>query len=225
MEALSAVNASLLTVYDLSKMIEPHLIISNIELLVKKGGKSGLWLSPSGVPEWILQKANPGVTSVLSGIQSAVITLSDRAFAGTYVDTSGIYICDTLKCQGSNVVAYQVLPDDEKQLQDKILEFINEFRPTLILTTGGTGIGSRDNTPEAIMAIADKILPGIGELLRTYGSQHTPYSWISRSLAAVVNNTLVICLPGSERAVKEGLSCLIPILYHLIKMLHGNNHD
>jgi molybdenum cofactor synthesis domain-containing protein len=150
-----------------------------------------------------------------------VITLSDRAFAGTYEDTSGIYICDALKLHGSEVVAYQVLPDDEKQLQDKIFTMIDQYKPTLILTTGGTGIGPRDITPEAIMAIADKTLPGIGELLRAYGSQYTPYSWISRTLAAVVKNTLVICLPGSERAVKEGVSCLMPILSHLIKMLHG----
>lgn len=225
MEALSAVNASLLTVYDLSKMIEPHLILSNIQLLLKKGGKSGLWLSPSGVPEWVMQKVSLDKNLELLGMHSAVITLSDRAFSGVYEDASGPYICNALKSFGSDVVAYQVLPDDEKQLQDKIFALITEFKPALIVTTGGTGIGQRDGTPEAIMAIADKLLPGIGELLRAYGSQYTPYSWISRSIAAVVNNTLVICLPGSEPAVKEGLFCLRPVLSHLIKMIHGNSHD
>lgn len=172
-----------------------------------------------------MQKASLDRSPDLSGVKSAVITLSDRACAGVYDDTSGHSICNALKSIGSNVVAYQVLPDDEKQLQDKIFAIINEFKPTLIITTGGTGMGKRDITPEAIIAIADKTLPGIGELLRTYGSQFTPYSWISRSLAAVVKNTLVICLPGSERAVKEGLACLSPVLSHLSSILHGNNHD
>lgn len=225
MEAMSAVNAALLTVYDLTKMVEPHLIISNVQLLLKKGGKNGLWLSPAGVPEWIMQKVNISANPIFLDVPSAVITLSDRANAGIYPDISGEYICSALKSLGSHVVAYHVLPDDEKQLQDTILAIINEFEPSLILTTGGTGISKRDITPEAILAIADKTLPGMGELLRAYGSQFTPNSWMSRSLAAVVKNSLVICLPGSEKAVKESFSCISPIIQHLMMMLRGSNHD
>lgn len=225
MEAISAVNVALLTIYDLTKMVEPHLIISDIQLLLKKGGKSGLWLSPDGVPPWIMQKIKIDVTPSLLGVQSAVITLSDRASSGVYEDKSGAYICKTLKSLGSSVTAYHVLPDDQKQLQNKIFAIIEEFKPAFIITTGGTGIGKRDITPDAILAIADKTLPGIGELLRAYGSQFTAHSWISRSLAAVVKDTLIICLPGSEKAVKEGLSCICPIIQHLIMMLNGNDHD
>ncbi len=225
MEALSAVNAALLTVYDLSKMIEPNLIMSDIQLLLKRGGKSGLWLSPTGVPEWVLKKACPDEQFALTNIQSAVMTLSDRAFKGVYDDKSGQYLRNTLSELGSVVVDYEVLPDDEKQLQEKLLTLINELKPQLVFTTGGTGIGQRDITPETIMAMADKKLPGIGELLRIDGSQFIPTSWISRSCAVIIQDTVVICLPGSEQAVKEGLSCLAPILPHLIQMRHGHHHD
>lgn len=225
MEAVSAVSAALLTIYDLTKMIESHLIISDIQLLLKKGGKSGLWLSPTGVPEWILEKIKINTSPSLLGVQFAVITLSDRASIGVYEDKSGKYICSALKTLGGDVVSYDVLPDDIKQLQDKIFAIIEAYKPALILTTGGTGITKRDVTPEAILAIADKTLPGIGELLRAYGSQFTVNSWISRSLAAVVKNTLIICLPGSEKAVKESFSCISPIIHHLTMMLNGSNHD
>ena len=225
MEAISAVNAALLTIYDLSKMMEPHLIISNIQLLLKKGGKSGLWLSPSGVPEWICKKACLDEQPHLTDLKSAIISLSDRAFKGIYEDRSGQYLCNTLTSMGSEVVDYQLLPDDEKSLQEKILSIVSELKPDFIFTTGGTGIGPRDITPESVLAISDKKLPGVGELLRMYGSQSTPYSWISRSCAMTIKNTLVICFPGSENGVKEGLACLAPILGHFIKMLHGEQHD
>lgn len=223
MEALSAVNAALLTVYDLTKMVEPHLLITDVKLLLKQGGKQGLWLTPSGVPDWILEKITPPAS--LSPLTFAVVTISDRASLGQYDDRSGQWLCDILKDRGGVITAYDILPDDIKPLQSHLLAVIESPHPDVIFTTGGTGIAPRDITPEAILALADKVLPGLGEYLRAYGSQFTPYSWISRSQAVIVRNTLIISLPGHPSAVKEGLTCLTPLLPHLIETLRGGSHD
>lgn len=225
MEALSAVSAALLTVYDLTKMVESHLMISEVRLLLKQGGKQGLWLSNLGVPEWVLNKTISAKQTSLAGISSAVVTLSDRACAGHYKDDSGLWLCEALSAQGSELVSYKVLEDDVQSLQEHLLAIIDTHHPDFIVTTGGTGIAPRDVTPEAILALADKQIPGIGEWLRAYGSQFTPYSWVSRSMAVVIRKTLVIVLPGSPAAVNEGLSCLIPLIPHLIQQLRGGSHD
>ncbi|MCX7117825.1 MAG: bifunctional molybdenum cofactor biosynthesis protein MoaC/MoaB [Legionellales bacterium] len=225
MEALSAVNAALLTVYDLTKMVESNLIISEVRLLLKQGGKQGLWLSPQGVPEWVLNKTKSTEKKRLSQITSGVITLSDRANGGHYEDRSGQWLCDALRSEGSELLAYDLLPDDKTLLQTRIIDIINQHHPHLILTTGGTGISPRDITPEALLGLSTQTVPGIGEYLRANGHLFTPLSWISRSMAVIIENTLVIALPGRLAAVQEGLPCLIPLIPHLVQQLQGGNHD
>ncbi len=224
MEALSAVNSSLLTIYDLAKQICKNIVIKNIELLFKSGGKSGTWITNSNYPEWMLQYIKEPIENNLSGIDFAVITLSDRASKGIYDDNSGNYLKTRIQKNNGNLVHYALLPDEPKELQE-IIQKITEEKPIIVLTNGGTGFSKRDKTPEALKAISTREFTGIGELLRKHGSNSTKFSWLSRSSAFEVKNSLVICLPGSEKAVSENMDALIPILPHIHSILIGNNHD
>lgn len=227
MEALSGVTTGLLTIYDLSKISEPSLTISDVRLLVKIGGKSGTWFNPQvkDFPQWI-NKYIPR-TPDLSMINFATISLSDRASVGVYADKSGQLLQQLLIDYGAQSEGHYLLADDAQLLQQKLEALINisDNKLNLIVTTGGTGVGVRDIVPETILALGGREIPGIGELLRIYGSKFTPFSFGSRSVACVISNILIIALPGSSNAVAEGVTCLAPILIHLIKMIQGGDHD
>ncbi len=226
MEALAGVNAALLTIWDLTKMVEPDLGIEGIRLLAKKGGKSGLWLNPAGIPAWVrTQMLPPPATPSLNGIRVAVITLSDRASTGEYEDRSGPLAATLLEAAGAIVTETSVLPDDPQQLREKILALQARADTRLIITSGGTGIAPRDSTPETVAALADRVIPGIGEHLRQFGAQFTPFSWSSRSIGATLGNMLIVTLPGNPKAVREGIECLLPQLPHLINTLDNIKHD
>ena len=129
---------------------------------------------------------------------------------------------------GASNLAYELIADEATLLKAKLSEILaleGDKRPQLIITSGGTGIASRDIAPETILSLGGREIPGIGELLRLYGSKFTQFSWGSRSLAVVVERCLVIALPGSSNAVREGVECLLPLLSHLVKMAEGANHD
>ena len=221
MEALAGVNAALLTVWDLTKMVEPDLCISDIRLLAKVGGKSGCWLNPEAhlIPNWVLDLVQPAVKPSLAGITAEVIVLSDRASSGVYDDKSGPVARDLLTAMGANVRAVSVIPDEPAELQAKIKTIKETGETRLIITSGGTGVSGRDSTPEAVAAIADKLIPGVGELLRTSGAAFTPLSWSSRSIGATLGNVLVVTLPGSPKAVNEGLDVLGPLMKHLLTII------
>ncbi|MFM8501283.1 MAG: bifunctional molybdenum cofactor biosynthesis protein MoaC/MoaB [Fluviibacter sp.] len=221
MEALAGVNAALLTVWDLTKMVEPDLCISDIRLLAKVGGKSGCWLNPEAhlIPNWVLDLVQPAVKPSLAGITAEVIVLSDRASSGVYEDKSGPVARDLLTAMGANVRAVSVIPDEPAELQAKIKTIKETGETRLVITSGGTGVSGRDSTPEAVAAIADKLIPGVGELLRTSGAAFTPLSWSSRSIGATLGNILVVTLPGSPKAVKEGLDVLGPLMKHLLTII------
>ena len=222
MEALAGVNAALLTIYDLCKMVEPALRISDVHLLLKFGGKKGLWLSPSGVPKWILESVTPSQEKQLSGRQVAVLTMSDRAFNGEYEDKSGAVLKELLSDAGAEIVDYRIVPDDKIPIQECIRSIVAKHQPALIMCTGGTGVAVRDVTPEAVRELCEREIPGVGELLRSDGAKHTPYSWSSRSMAGIISNTIIITLPGNPNAVKEGMDALLPLLVpHLIRTLRG----
>lgn len=225
MEALSGVNAGLLTIYDLSKISEPSLTISDIKLLVKIGGKSGIWKNPQveHYPSWI-NKYIPATTS-LSNINYATITLSDRASQGVYPDKSGVLLNEILTQQNANLVSYKILPDEKTTLAQHLRQLVTESDLQLIITTGGTGISERDIVPETLAQLGGRKIDGIGELLRLHGSKYTPFSWGSRSVAYVIDKVVIISLPGSSNAVRESMECLVPLLNHLVKMAHGGKHD
>jgi molybdenum cofactor biosynthesis protein MoaC len=220
MEALAGVNAALLTIWDLTKMVEPDLRIQNIRLLAKRGGKSGLWLSEDSIPQWIREAVAPTPGSVLAGVRAAVLTLSDRASRGDYEDHSGSAVQQYLEQHGASVVERRIIPDDQPLIEAAVRDMMVEDAPMLLICTGGTGVSARDVTPEAIRPLLTREIPGVGELLRKDGATYTPLSWSSRSLAGIIEKTLVVLLPGNPSAVKEGLSALLPdLLPHLLKIM------
>lgn len=222
MEVLAGVNAALLTIWDLSKMIEANLAMREIKLLAKKGGKSGLWLNPAGVPDWVMELVNPESKPRLKNRRVAVLTLSDRAARGEYADESGNLLKTTLEAEGAEICDYRVIPDEHDGLVSTVKEIVAQHQPHALITTGGTGVSARDITPEALAPLFDKAIPGVGELLRQDGAQYTPLSWSSRAVGGIISSTLVITLPGNPAAVKEGLSALLPkLIPHLIRIMQG----
>lgn len=222
MEVLAGVNAALLTLWDLSKMIEANLAMRDIRLLAKKGGKSGLWLNPAGVPDWVTELVKPPAEKVLSGRKAAVLTLSDRAAKGEYEDASGALLKTILENAGCIICDYRVIPDDKGEITATVQDMVKNHTPHLLVTTGGTGVSPRDDTPEALRPLFDKEIPGVGELLRSDGAGYTPLSWSSRAVGGIIGATVVATLPGNPSAVKEGLSALLPkLIPHLIRITNG----
>jgi molybdenum cofactor biosynthesis protein MoaC len=204
MEALCGVNGALLTIYDLSKAVDPAITISSIRLVLKEGGKSS---------------HAPGLT----GVRAAVITVSDRASRGETEDTSGAAIAERLAAEGTDAVRACVA--DERPQIVRAIQGARESGARLIVLTGGTGLSPRDVTPEALEEACDRLIPGFGELLRSDGSRATPMAWLSRSNAGTLGGALVVALPGGTQAVREGLDALVGILPHALHVAQGGDHD
>jgi molybdopterin adenylyltransferase len=153
-------------------------------------------------------------------ISVGIITVSDRAFRGEYEDKSGAALKAFCENQGWQVSATAVVPDEEALIGDKTQELANQS--SLILLTGGTGITERDVTPEAIRAIATQELPGFGEVMRAKSFERFPQAILSRSLAAVVGRSIVICVPGSPKGALECLEIVAGAIPHAIELLLGD---
>jgi molybdenum cofactor biosynthesis protein MoaC len=223
MEALAGVNAALLTLYDLTKPVEPALAMTAIRLLFKEGGKKGLWLHPDGMTEAERAHYRPRGIPSLAGVSCAVITLSDRASQGEYEDRSGPVLVEGLQRLHADIRHVEVLPDGVELLAQR-LRALAEDGVRLCLCTGGTGLGPRDLTPEAVRSVADRRVPGLAEMFRSESARHTPLAWLSRAEAALVGNMLVLALPGSPRAVRQGMDILAPLLAHAVAMIEGGAH-
>lgn len=223
MEALAAVNASLLTLYDLTKPVEPNLTICDISLLVKEGGKKGRWVRPEGLPDIVADFATAANTKPLDGVSCAVLTLSDRAFDGVYPDKSGPALADELLAMGAKISIQEILPDDQPKLEQRLRELCGSGEVELIMTTGGTGLTARDITPEAIQAVIDKPAPGIDEVLRSSSARHISTAWLSRSVAGVCGVTLIISLPGSPKAIGQCMETLRAIIGHGVRLASGKS--
>ncbi len=223
MEALAGANAALLTLYDLTKPVQPALSIEGVRLLFKEGGKKGLWIHPQGISEEETAHYRPRSITRLDGIHAVVITLSDRAHAGSYEDRSGLVIVNALESLGANV-QYHLLNDDQAAFAAMLREQ-SAGSIDLIISTGGTGLGPRDNAAQALAAVAARRAPGLAELFRSASAAHTPMAWLSNADAAIVGEkTLVICLPGSPKAAEQGMSILSPLLAHALAMIAGKPH-
>lgn len=210
MEALAGVNAALLTIWDLTKSTDPNLTISNINLLVKTGGKSGTWINPRGIPEWLKEQLpNP---AFLHGKKTAILVMSDRASKGEYADQSGALLKDLLMTADAKIITYEVIPDLEEEIARAITDICKSGQPDLLIATGGTGPGPRDVTPEVLEKMSDRMLEGLGNLLRAEGLHYTDTAWLSRMTAGMVGSTLVIAFPGSPKAVNECWEIISPFL-------------
>ena len=157
-------------------------------------------------------------------LKAAVVVASDSVSAGKKEDRSGIIIRERLTADGLDVVDYQVLPDDEADIADKLKSLADESQVDLVITTGGTGLSPRDRVPEAMSAVIEREAPGIPEAARAYGQGRTPYSMLSRGRCGLRGKTLIVNLPGSSRGATESLEALFPYLLHAFKIIRGGGH-
>ena len=206
MEALSGACIGALTIYDMLKPIDDTLFISSVKLVEKTGG----------IGQFAIKKGNK--------IRAGVIVVSDSVAAGKRADKSGKFIVTKLKDRSIDVVKYQVVPDDSSVIEELLMKYSDDLHLDLILTTGGTGLGLRDVTPEATRNVLEREIKGIAEASRAYGQRRTPLSMLSRGVAGVRGKSLIINIPGSLNAVSESLEFLFPGLEHAFKMMEGHGH-
>ncbi len=154
---------------------------------------------------------------------AAVITVSDKGYAGLREDRSGPALRDRLTGLGLEVVHQTIVPDDRTQIGALLRSLADERGVDLVITTGGTGAAPRDVTPEATRAVMEREMPGLAELLRWEGYKRTPLAVLSRGVAGIRGRTLIINLAGSPKAVQEGMDILTPVLSHALEMLKGEN--
>ncbi|MEW5702556.1 MAG: bifunctional molybdenum cofactor biosynthesis protein MoaC/MoaB [Candidatus Zixiibacteriota bacterium] len=206
MEALTAAAVAALTLYDMLKPLDDSLEITGIRLVRKRGGKD----------EFRDSFAQP--------LRAAVLVLSDSIAAGAKSDASGRLIVERLRMEGVEVADYKIIPDEQTLIETELCRYADDLQLDLVMTTGGTGLGPRDQTPEAMSRVIEREVPGIAEAARTYGQQRTPFAMLSRGRAGVRGRTLIVNLPGSRRGVAESLDALFPGLLHIFKMLAGGGH-
>ena len=152
---------------------------------------------------------------------AAVITLSDKGSQGLREDTSGPAICKILKENKYEIIETLLLPDGRPLLEKELKRLADQRQVNVIFTTGGTGFSERDVTPEATIAVCDRMAPGIAEAMRYYSLQITPRAMLSRQVAGIRKKTLIVNLPGSPKAVKEDLEFILPSLEHGLAILRG----
>lgn len=150
-----------------------------------------------------------------------IITSSDKGAAGEREDLSGPAIRELLPKEQYQVVSYRIVPDDKEELVKEMIRLCDESGCHLVLTTGGTGFSRRDVTPEATIAVAERMAPGISEAIRAYSMTITKRAMLSRAVSAIRGNTLIVNLPGSPKAVKESLGYLLDTLPHGLDILLG----
>jgi molybdopterin adenylyltransferase len=154
----------------------------------------------------------------------AVVTVSDSVARGERQDGSGPALSERCRELGWQVLSYEALSDDREALQKRLASLADLDSVDVVLTTGGTGIGPRDTTPEATAAVCQKLLPGLGELMREKGSQKNPRAVLSRAVAGVCKNALIVNLPGSPRGAVESLDAVAELLPHAVEVLRGASH-
>ena len=155
----------------------------------------------------------------------AVLTISDSVVKGELEYRSGPAVVTACRGLGWEVTLESAISDDPAGIRQQLRDLADSGRVDVLLTTGGTGIGPRDNTPEATQAIADRIVPGLSEEMRRKGLEHTPTAVLSRGTAAVRRTTLIVNLPGSPKGAAESLEAVAHLVPHAVKVLHGARHD
>lgn len=206
MEAMAGVTGALLNMYDMLKPIDEALSFGDIRLIKKRGGKS----------DFLENFEEP--------LSAAVLVISDSTYAGDREDRSGKAVREILQEWHIKVDTYEVLPDDTGLIRSKVQELADEQQIDLIVSTGGTGLGPRDLTPEALQPLITRKIPGIAEIMRQYGQSRMPLAMLSRQICGIRNNSLILSLPGSTNGAKESLRAIYPGLLHAFRMMRGGGH-
>ena len=157
----------------------------------------------------------------MSKINAVIITASDACASGERVDTSGATLVQLLTDLGAEIVATKILSDDLDPLTQTLSDYADREDVNLVISTGGTGLGPRDNTPEATKRVIEREVPGIAEAIRAESLKATPMAMISRGVCGVRSGTLIVNLPGSPKAVKETFAVIAPVLPHALDLLAG----
>ncbi len=206
MESLTAACIAALTIYDMLKPIDDTLSIESVKLQEKHGGMKGFY-----------EKHD-------RNLRAAVLVISDSTSRRERSDESGKLAVEKLTKNGFNVVEHKIISDDANHIESNLKRYCDELKVDLVLTSGGTGVGPRDVTPEATTKVLEKDVKGVAEVLRAHGQRRTPLSMLSRGVAGVRGNTVIVNLPGSVKAVSESLDALFPGILHIYKMLEGHGH-
>lgn len=205
-EAITAVTGALLNAYDMLKPLDATLSIGDIRVVKKKGGKGDF------------------DDNFSEPVKAGVLVISDSTHAGTRKDKSGLIIKEFLEGQPVALTVYEVLPDDRKMITERLIELADKEKMQLLFTTGGTGLGPRDVTPEATLDALDRTIPGIVEAVRKHGKDRTPFAMLSRGEAGVRGECVIINLPGSSKGARESMEALFPGLLHIFPMMKGKGH-
>lgn len=205
MEALCAASNAALTVYDMLKPIDKNIEVVSITLVGKSGGKSDF------------------VETIPEGLKAGVLVISDSVSAGEREDTSGQSILRKLREIGIDGADYKIVPDEIVDIRACVDGWCGQGY-ALVLTTGGTGLSPRDVTREAVGSLIEREIPGIMEAARSFGQERTPYSMLSRGIAGLRGDTLIVTLPGSSRGAEETMNALFPYLIHIYETMQGKRH-
>lgn len=218
MEAMCGVTISLLTIYDLTKKLNPFIVIENVKLLFKDGGENGLILgSLNDVPVHLKKHFENNLTN-LTNSSVIIMTMSDRGFLGYYKNISGQIIFDFFKIRNANIMKNIILPDKEIILKNIIKNISYNYNPNLIVITGGTGFNKKDITNSVLLNLCKKNMTGINEFLRLCGSSHSNYSWMSESFVGIYNKSIILSFPGNPSSVFESLNTIEILLPHMLNL-------
>ena len=201
-EAIHGASIVALNIYDMLKPIDKGVYISDIKLQNKKGGKS---------------QYNKDIDPSLS---ASVIVCSDSVSAGKKQDFAGKAIVSELETHKVNVIDYFVIPDNENDIKTQLQKALDK-KIDLIIYTGGTGLSKTDITPETLIPLIERRIPGVEEAMRSYGQDRTPYAMLSRSLAGLIGDSLILSLPGSTGGAKETMQSIFPSILHVFHIIQG----
>ena len=208
----------------------PHEEVTNSpETLIKKVHSVGsMWASPpTRIIETLVQikyYVNQFKKRIFMDYTAAVITVSDLGSQGKRIDTSGPAVCKMIEDAGFHVIHTAIIPDEQAEIQKMLIYCADELHANLILTTGGTGLSPRDVTPEATLAVLDREIRAIPVAMWVESLKVTPRAMLSRAVAGTRGKSLIINLPGSEKAAKENLSAIIGVLEHAMHMIAAEGH-
>jgi molybdenum cofactor synthesis domain-containing protein len=188
-----------------------------------QSGESKAFLFIFGFLLFALGSSHFALGSMPTSIHAVVITASDACSRGEREDKSGELLVELLTAIGAHIVAKEILADDLEPLADKLREYADRPDVNLIVTTGGTGFGMRDNMPEATLRVIERTAPGLVEAMRVQTLKNTPMAMISRGVSGIRSGALIVNLPGSPKAVRESFEVIKPVLNHAISLLQGTS--